>query len=184
MFNFTAPPLTAELFGAVLTIFFLRIIGVALSTIRVLIMLRGRKLLSALMGFFEVTIYVLAVGPVVNDLDNVWNLLGYGLGFSVGTLVGMWLEERLALGYATVRIVSREKSQAIVKAIHNAGYGATLSWGWGREGSVRMVTATVRRKEVKTITSLAEKIDPEAFVTAEETHTIRRGYMRMARHER
>lgn len=184
MFNFVVPPLTAELFAAVIAIFFLRIIGVALSTIRVLIMLRGRKILSALMGFFEVTIYVLAVGPVVNDLDNVWNLLGYGLGFSVGTLVGMGLEERLALGFATVRIMSREKSSAIAKALHEAGYGATLSWGWGREGSVRMVTATVRRKEVKTVSRLAENIDPDAFITAEEAYAIRRGYMRIARHER
>jgi uncharacterized protein YebE (UPF0316 family) len=184
MFNFVVPPMTAELFAAVLAIFLLRIIGVALATVRTLIMMRGRKLLSALMGFFEVTIYVLAVGPVVNDLDNLWNLLGYGLGFSVGTLVGMLLEERLALGFATVRIMSREKSQAIAKALHEAGHGATLSWGWGREGSVRMVTATVRRKEVKPVTLLVEKIDAEAFITAEEAYAIRRGYMRIARHER
>jgi len=178
------PALTAQVLVAFLTIFVLRVIGVTLATIRVLIMMRGKKVISASIGFFEVLVYVLAIGPVINNLGNVWNLLGYCLGFAVGTLVGMWLEERLALGYASVRIVSKYRGQAVVKAIRDDGYGATFEWGQGRDGAVGLVVATVRRKEVDKVCALADEIDPSAFVTVEETRTIRRGYMRIARHER
>jgi hypothetical protein len=42
----------------------------------------------------------------------------------------------------------------------------------------------VRRKEVDAVCTLADRVDSDAFVTVEETRTIRRGYMRIARHER
>lgn len=184
MLSFEFPPLTAAVIMAALLIFALRVIGVTLATVRVLVMLRGRKLLSASMGFFEVLVYVLAIGEVVNNLSNVWNLLGYCLGFAAGTLVGMTMEERLILGYANVRIVSRYKSQQLAEAIRDAGYGATVEWGQGRGGTVGLVFATVRRSEVAAILEIVDSTDTEAFVTVEEARTIRRGYMRIARHER
>ncbi|UCC85835.1 MAG: hypothetical protein JSV81_13340 [Anaerolineales bacterium] len=184
MFTFEIPPLSAQVFWAVFLIFILRVVGVTLATIRVLIMTRGQKVSSAFIGFFEVLVYALAIGQVVNNLSNVWNLMGYSLGFAVGTLVGMWLEERLALGFASVRIVSKYKGNAVAKAIRDAGYGATLEWGQGQAGAVGLVIATVRRKEVDAVCALADQIDPGAFVTIEEARTIRRGYMRIARHER
>ncbi|MCI0397006.1 MAG: DUF5698 domain-containing protein [Chloroflexi bacterium] len=182
--EFEIPALTGQVISAALFVFVMRVIGVALATVRVLVMTRGRKLLSASMGFFEVLVYVLAIGQVVNDLANVWNLLGYCLGFAAGTLIGMALEERMALGFATVRIISRYQGQHLAEVIRQAGYGATIEWGQGRNGAVSLVNAIVRRKEVNAVVALADQIDPDAFVTIEETRTIRRGYMRIARHER
>lgn len=184
MLTFEIPPLSAQVLWGVFLIFVLRVIGVTLATVRVLIMTRGKKLLAASIGFFEVLVYALAIGYVVQNLSNVWNLLGYSLGFAVGTLVGMWLEERMALGYASVRIVSKYKGHAVADAIRDAGYGATLEWGQGRNGAVGLVVVTVRRKEVDTVCALADEVDPSAFVTVEEPRTIRQGYMRIARHER
>lgn len=184
MLTFEIPPLTNEVLWGVLLVFVLRVVGVTLATVRVLIMTRGKKLLAASIGFFEVMVYALAIGYVVNNLSNVWNLLGYSLGFAVGTLVGMWLEERMALGYASVRIVSKYRGHALANAIRDAGYGATVEWGEGRNGAVGLVVATVRRREVESVCALADQVDPSAFVTVEETRTIRRGYMRIARHER
>jgi uncharacterized protein YebE (UPF0316 family) len=182
--EFEIPFLSGEVITAVLIILLLRVIGVTLATFRVLIMMRGQKLLSAFIGFFEVLVYVLAIGEVVNNLSNVWNLLGYCLGFALGTLIGMSLEERLALGYATIRIVSRFNGQRIAEVIREEGHGATVEWGQGKEGTVGMVYITVRRKHVDAILKLADSQDPEAFVTIGETRSIRRGYMRIARHER
>jgi uncharacterized protein YebE (UPF0316 family) len=184
MLIFEFPPLSAYVLWAALMILILRIVGVTLATVRTLIMMRGSKVLSASIGFFEVLVYALAIGQVVNNLSNVWNLLGYSLGFALGTLVGMWMEERLALGYATVRIISKDKGQAIANAVRGAGYGATVAWGQGQDGLVDMVTVTVRRREIKTVYTLADELDSSAFVTAEDARSIRRGYMRIARHER
>lgn len=166
----------AVLLGALL-IFLLRVIGVTLATLRVLVMMRGSKVGSAALGFFEVLVYVLAIGEVVNNLSNVWNILGYCLGFSAGTLVGMWLDERYITGFANVRIISRYKAQRIVETVREAGYGATLEWAAGKNGSVGVVLATVNRRDVNQVCGLADEVDPQAFITVEEARTVRRGYM-------
>lgn len=178
------PPLTWNILGAATWIFFLRVVGVSLSTVRVLVMMRGKKLASVVMGFFEVLVYVIAIGQVVNNLSNIWNILGYCLGFSAGTLIGMWLDDRTARGFSTVRVISRTNGQRIAEVIRNAGYGATVEWGFGREGSVGMVLAIVRRQEVETVCQLAEQVDAKAFVSIDETRVVRRGYMHLTQREK
>ncbi len=173
-----------EVLVAAFIIFVLRVIGVTLATLRVLLMTRGYKLPAASIGFFEVLVYVLAIGQVVQNLSNLWNLFGYCFGFSVGTLLGMWLEGRMALGYATVRVVSVERADAIANAIRKAGYGATEGWGHGAKGLIGTVKTVVRRKDVDEVCDLITQTDPNAFVTVEETRWVSRGYMRIARHER
>jgi uncharacterized protein YebE (UPF0316 family) len=178
--NFASP--TAEvLFGALL-IFVIRVIGITASTVRVLLMMRGKKLLTAVTGFVEVLLYIFAIGYVVSDLTNIWNIIGYSLGFVGGTLVGMWIDEYTATGFVNLRIISRYNAQRIVEKIHEEGYGATVGWGHGRGGTVGMILAIVRRKEVSSLISIAEGIDPDVFITVEDTRTVRRGYLRIDQH--
>ncbi len=181
MFEFTFPPLTGEIMTGVLIIFILRVIGMAFSTIRVLVMMRGKKLATAVTGFVEVFVYILAIGGVVNNLSNIWNVLAYSLGFVAGTLVGMWIDDKTATGFVNVRVISRFKPQNIVNKIHEAGFGATVGWGHGRGGTVGMILVIVRRKEVAIVEKLIEEVDPDAFVTVEDARSVRRGHMYIKR---
>ncbi len=168
----------------VLLIFFLRVLGVAASTVRVLLMTRGLKLVSAILGFFEVLIYVVAVGKVVQDLNNIPNLLSYGLGFSAGILLGMWLEGRLAIGFATVRVISPGQGHQVAEAVRQAGHGATEGRAWGKDSFVGTVKTVVRRREVDTVCDIIRQVAPDAFITVEETRKIEHGYLRATRHAR
>lgn len=182
--TFEFPPLDSSVISVALFIFVLRVVGITLSTVRVLIMMRGRKFIAAVAGFVEVLVYVIAIAQVVNNLDNVWNIIAYCFGFSVGTVAGMWIDERTAGGFANIRIISRYKAQSIVDKIHGAGYGATVGWGHGRGGTVGMIVAVVRRSEIEEIVALAESVDPNVFVTVEDTRTVRRGYMHIVQQEK
>lgn len=177
MIDLNFPPLTTEILVGAGLIFVLRVIGMAFSTIRVLVMMRGKRLATAVTGFIEVLVYVIAIGEVVNNLSNVWNVLSYSLGFVAGTLVGMWIDDKTATGFVNVRIISRYKAQNLVEHIHEAGYGATVGWGHGRGGTVGMILAIVRRKEADALCQLAERVDPAAFITVEDARSVRRGYM-------
>jgi uncharacterized protein YebE (UPF0316 family) len=167
----------------VLFIFTLRVLGVSLSTIRVLLMTRGRKLLSAAFGFFQTLVYAVAIGKVVQDLNNIPNLMSYCLGFSVGTLLGMWLEERIAIGFATIRVISPGRNQ-VAEAIRRAGHGATEGMAYGQEGIVGTIKTVVRRREVEAVCEIIHQCAPGAFITIEDTQRVERGYLRAARHER
>jgi uncharacterized protein YebE (UPF0316 family) len=168
----------------VLFIFILRVLGVSLSTVRVLLMTRGRKLLSAAFGFFQTLVYVLAIGKVVQDLNNIPNLMSYCLGFSMGTLLGMWLEERIAIGFATIRVISPGRNHQVAEAIRRAGYGATEGIAQGKEGIVGTVKTVVRRRDVETVCEIIYQSAPDAFITIENTQKVERGYLRTVRNER
>jgi uncharacterized protein YebE (UPF0316 family) len=127
---------------------------------------------------------VIAIGAVVNDLNNIPNVLGYCLGFSVGTVVGIRLERRLALGYVTVHAISTEKGRQVAEALRAAGFGATLTWGEGRAGPVAMIESVVARKDALAAADVVHSADIDAFVVIEQTSSVDRGWMRIARHER
>jgi uncharacterized protein YebE (UPF0316 family) len=165
-------------------IFALRVLGVSISTVRVLLMTRERKLVAPMLGFFEVLVYVVAIGKVVQDLNNLPNLLSYCLGFSAGTMLGMWLEGRMAIGFATVRVISPGRSHEVAQALRQAGYGTTEGRARGKDGTVSTAKTVVRRREVEEVCALIHQIAPNAFITVEETRRVERGYLRATRHAR
>ena len=160
-----------------LLIFSLRVIDVSIGTVRMLMIVRGRKLLSALMGFVEVLIFLLAISKVIREVNNVWNVLGYCGGFATGTIVGMTLEQRLALGFSVVRIISKTRWLEITQALRHESFGATQIIGEGRGGPVGIVYSMVRRKQVPAVVALCERLDPQAFITVEEASRVYRGYL-------
>jgi len=161
--------------GAV--IFALRVTSVAMGTVRTLLVVRGRRYTAALIGFFEVLIFVLAISKVILEMSNVWNILGYCGGFAVGTIAGMALEDRLALGFSMVRIISKGKWLEITQALRREGFGATEVIGEGKDGPVGIIYSMVRRKQVPEVIELCERLDRQAFITVEEARRVYRGYL-------
>jgi uncharacterized protein YebE (UPF0316 family) len=161
--------------GALL-IFAIRVLSIAVSTVRVLIMGRASRLLVSSLAFFEALAFALTFGQVARDLTNPWNLGSYCLGYAAGTWVGVIIEDRIGQGYATVTAISRGHSLPIVEAVRDAGHGATRLSGEGTWGMVGLVQIVATRKNVPQIVNLVQQVDPNAFITVEETRSVRRGY--------
>lgn len=161
-----------------LAIFALRVTDMSLDTLRVLFVIRGRKLPAWILGFFQSAIWVVAITSVLSHLHNLWNLLGYAAGFASGNVVGMMIEERLAIGHGHMRIISSSLGSALAEAVRQAGYAATELPGRGKDGTVSIITCSVRRKDIDQVRSRVLEIDPEAFVTVEEVRPLHRGFWR------
>lgn len=157
-------------------IFMLRVINQSLDTLRVLMMLRGRKLASWILGFAETTVFVIALGSVITGLDNVLNIVAYSAGFATGNTLGMWVEDRLAIGHINLRIVSPKRGSALVDRLRKAGFGVTEIPARGKDGTVSLLNLSVRRKEVDEVQELVESVDKTAFITSEEMRPLRRGF--------
>jgi uncharacterized protein YebE (UPF0316 family) len=160
-----------------LAIFCLRIVDVSLSTMRILLAVRGRKLIVPIIGFGEVIVWVYAAGNAIRHLDSPLHVLGYALGFSTGTVVGLWLEEKLAIGIATMRIVTSNVGAGLADRLRQLGCGVTEFGAQGREGPVEVVFTVVPRRKIPSVLAAAEDWDPGAFITIEEPREIRRGWM-------
>ncbi|HET89339.1 MAG TPA: DUF2179 domain-containing protein [Chloroflexi bacterium] len=136
---------------------------------------------ALLTNFFTALVYVVAIGRVVSNLDNLWNVLAYCSGVAVGTLVGMAWEQRMALGFAEVRFISAQKSDALADALRQAGFGVTEFYGHGRERAVGIVEAFVPRKNVGAVLDIAEAVDPKSVATVTDARLVQRGYWDPAR---
>ena len=163
-----------------LLIFFARICDVSLGTVRTILVIGGHPYISSLLGFFEVTIWVLAVGGVLAYLSNPFALLGYAGGFAVGVIVGMMIEERLALGYRMVRAISTDPESDLSAKLRELDYRVTRVDGKGRDGAVELAFLIVQRRAVPALRKAITELDPRAYISISHAekptvHTLGQG---------
>ncbi len=159
-------------------IFLLRVCDMSLDTLRVLFVVRSQRSLAWFLGFFQSLVWVVAITTVLSHLDNLWNVVGYAAGFATGNVIGMVIEERLAIGYGHMRIISSGQGPAIAQAIRLSGYAATELSGRGKDGTVAVINCSVRRKDVRRVQQQVKEIDPGAFITVQEVRPLNRGFWR------
>ncbi len=159
-------------------IMLLRVCDMSLDTIRVLFVVRSKKLLVFILGFFQSVIFVVAISSVLTKMNNILNVLGYALGFATGNVVGMLIENRLAIGHILVTIISSNRGAYIAERLRAGGYAVTEISGRGKDGTVFELHASVNRKDVDTVETIVLETDPQAFVTAEDVRPVRRGFFR------
>ena len=170
--------LTLAALGGAALIFTLRVLDTSLDTLRVLFVMRGKKPVVWILGFFQSAIFVIAITSVLANLDNLLNIIGYASGFATGNVIGIALEQRLAVGFTRLHIISPRRGSAIAERLRNEGYAVTEIPARGRDGMVTMLECSVRRREALKVDQLIRSVDETAFVTAEEVRPIRRGYWR------
>lgn len=161
-----------------LVIFVIRVGDMSLDTLRVLFVVRGRRLPVWVVGFLQSALWVVAVSSVLSQLDNPLNLLGYAAGFATGSVVGLALEERLAIGHNHLRVISSQRGSAIAEAVRAAGYAVTELAGRGKDGTVSILTTSVRRRDIENVRQAVLAADPEAFLTLTEVRPLHRGFFR------
>lgn len=159
-----------------LLIFLARLTDVSMATIRMIMVIRGKRVIAACIGFVEVTIYVLAIGKVLSGMNNPFNVLAYASGFATGNYVGIFLEEKMALGNIVAQVISEVDVESLVEKLRGNGFGVTVVEGYGREGIRHLLSVSLQRKHLSKFYKVIDEHDKKAFVTVTDTRAIRGGY--------
>ncbi|MDT8902437.1 DUF2179 domain-containing protein [Anaeroselena agilis] len=157
-------------------VFFARVADMTLATIRTLMVMRGRKLMAAVIGFAEVLIYVVALKFVLETLNDIPSLIFYALGFAAGNAAGLWAEERLALGYYVMQVITGRDAVAFAAGLRERGFGVTIFPCQGREACYDLLSVVFERRRLNELEDAVRDWDPKAFVTVTDTRTIRGGH--------
>jgi len=169
---------TSDLFAWVilpLLIFCARICDVTLGTIRVIFISKGIKYLAPIIGFFEVIIWLLAIGQVMNNLTNFVAYIAYGAGFASGTFIGMLIEEKISIGLVSVRIITKENPAELLQYLRAQNYGVTSIDGEGGSGRVKMVFTIIKRQDLSHVIGIIKQFYPNAFYSIEEVKSVAEG---------
>jgi uncharacterized protein YebE (UPF0316 family) len=114
MFNLTSSE-TFSLIVLPLLIFTARVLDMTLDTLRIIFISRGRKFLATFFGFFEIIIWLFAIGQIMQNLTNITYYLAYAGGFATGVFVGISIEEKIAMGTVVVKVITKKEAVELVE---------------------------------------------------------------------
>jgi uncharacterized protein YebE (UPF0316 family) len=158
-----------------LLIFLARIADVSIGTVRVIFVARGLKYIAPIIGFFEILIWLLAIGQIMKNLSNPACYIAYAGGFAMGNFVGIWIAEKLSLGVVLIRVVTKKDASKLVEYLKSGDYGVTSVDGHGTAGEVKVVFTIVPRREAQGIVELIKRFNPQAFYSIEEVGFVEKG---------
>jgi len=153
-------------------IFFARVADVTLGTIRIIFVSKGIKYLAPLVGFVEILIWLLAIGQIMQNLDNVYYYIFYAGGFATGNFVGIIIEEKLSIGTVGIRVITRKDASALTIALRKARFGVTVVDAEGPKGSVKLIYSIIKRQNAEHFIKLVNKYNPRAFYSIEDIRQV------------
>jgi uncharacterized protein YebE (UPF0316 family) len=163
------------IFGA-LFIMCLRICDVTIGTFRTLLVVQGKKYHAGAAGFCEVLIWIFAMRYIVQHMDVNLNLIGYAAGYGLGNVLGITLEQKFAIGFAQITIISKHFTDQIADALRKAQFGVTIVPGEGGRGGVSILIIMIRRKDLKAARKIIDGIDHQCFIAIQASQPYR-GFM-------
>lgn len=157
-------------------IFLINLVYITLNTIRVILTMRGYRKVAPILAVIEVTIYTLGLSLVMQYLSEPIYLIVYALGFGVGIYTGMLIEDRMALGYSVVYIVTNSLDHALAENLRELGYGVTIQAGYGRDGDRLILTVLAPRSKEVQLFKAIDELRPTAFYYSSEAKYIQGGF--------
>jgi uncharacterized protein YebE (UPF0316 family) len=159
-----------------LLIFLARIVDVTIGTARVIFVSRGYKLLAATTGFFEVLIWLLAIGQIMQNLDNPMCYIAYAGGFSLGNYIGIRLTEKMSLGTVLVQVLTNRDATPLVEALKQSEYGVTAVQAQGAFEPVKLIFTIVPRSQLARVLAIIKQHNPRSFYTIQEIGSMAQGF--------
>ncbi len=160
-------------------IFLARVLDVSLGTMRIVFVAKELKYLGPLVGFFEVLIWLFAIRAIMQNLNNIACYLAYGAGFAMGAFIGLYIEKRLAIGKAMLRIITQKDSTELISSLRSKGYGVTSMDAQGVKGKVHIIYMIIKRQDFEDVASIVRKFNPNAFYTVEDIRLVSKGIFPM-----
>ena len=173
----------ANFFGTDLYVFFLlplliflaRICDVTIGTMRIIMISKGKKFLAPVLGFFEILIWIMVIGKIMQNLSNPICYIAYAGGFAIGNYVGMKIEEKLAIGLIVLQIITQKDASELIKKLREMGFGITEIDAIGEGKKVHVIYSIIKRHDAPVVVEQINNFNPKAFYTIEDIRSASQG---------
>ena len=152
-------------------IFLARVADVTFGTMRIIFISRGLKYLAPVVGFFEISIWLIAISQVLKEGSPWIAFFAYALGFAFGNYVGILIEEKMAMGISVIRIITQYDAKVLIDELKMVGFRTTTVEAHGQYGDVSIIYTVSRRKEIPLALRIVNKCNPKAFYTIEDVRS-------------
>ena len=157
-------------------IFFARIVDVCMGTFRTVCIVKGKRVASTLIAFFEVLIwFMIAREALSTEVSSIFIPIAYAGGFATGTYLGLFLSNRIIGGTLTLSIISAIINKQHIKELKAHGYGVSSI---KMEEHKTMLIMEINRKHLKEINTILHQMDPDVFIMIHETKYVYNGFIK------
>jgi len=143
-----------------------------MDTLRIVFVSRGNKIVAPILGFFEMLIWLMAITRIMENLDNYTTYIAYAAGFATGNFVGLWIEEKLAIGTQLIRIITVKDASPLIESLREKGFGLTAVDAEGKDGLVHVILLISRRQVVPQVIGVVNRYNPKAFYSIKDVRTV------------
>ena len=158
-----------------LVIYFARMTDVTLGTLRIVMISKGKRKIVPIIGFFEVLLWLIAIGQIMQNLSNVMCYFAWAAGYATGTFLGLTIEQALAIGTQVIRVITNKDSDAFLEDLKKEKHGFTVIDGQGAMGPVKVIFIVAERKNVKQISEFIDRHLPGSFYSVEDIRETNQG---------
>src|SRR5208283_5098317 len=101
----------------------------------------------------EAVVYICAVAKVLLNMNQPVYAVAYGLGFSLGTFLGMVIEQRLAFGKQLVFLLT-PKGPELAVVLRGADYRVAEVKAHTQDGDLTILCVEILRREAQKLVRL------------------------------
>lgn len=154
-------------------IFTFKVIENTLSTLRIIVVSNGKKILGAILQGVISIIWVISTSLVVINIQkDPLKIISFTLGALIGSYIGSIIEEKLALGTNMITtVIDKEKTTKITKALKKQKYETIILNGKRKDELKNILIIITKRKKRKNVIKLIKNIDNNATIIIENAYT-------------
>lgn len=160
-----------------LIIVLIQLLYVPMLTLRTISMVKNLKVLTAVFGFLESIIYIFGLAIVLSGEQSIIEMVVYAMGFAMGLVTGIYVEQKLAIGFSSFNVNINHNNTELVKDLRNSGFGVTTYQGEGRNGERIILDILTKRKKESLLIKKIYAHEPNAFIISYEPKMFKGGYL-------
>ncbi len=164
-----------------LFVFFGKIIEVTVSTIRIVLINRGERLMGSVTAFFEITLWLIVTGTVlVGFQQDILRCVVFALAFACGNWLGSWLEGKLAFGLSSLQVIvpTDDDTDSLVEELRSRDFAVTVMEGEGKDGKREVLVLHLKRKRIPVALSIIKSKLKQAVITVNDVRVVNGGYIK------
>lgn len=149
-------------------IFSSKIIENALATLRLIVVANGKKVLGAILQLCISLVWILVTGIVINNLTkDILKIVFFAFGSLVGSYIGSFIEEKMALGYNLITYVTNDNDNTLYNTLARKNYNFINLNCYQKNTLKEVFFITVPRKKTKHIFNIIREYDSKATIISE-----------------
>lgn len=155
-------------------IFIFKVTENTLSTLRIIVVANGKKILGAILQGVIALVWAFSTGLVVVDvLKDPFKVIAFTLGSLIGSYIGSLIEEKIALGTNMITtVVDKSLSNKIINALKRQKYEVIVLNGKRKDELKNILIIMVKRKKRQDVIKLIKNIDSNSTIIIENAYTF------------